>query len=159
MQSEWQEEIARLLHGDQEIGNKECPYCGDMFKPKWVKPDANHCLGRWQVYCSQTCAKLWWEEKRDDSEPTRTLRHRGLPPAANRPEKEKRKGISETITEIRKTLPRAYKNWSPEEEELLCSDFVQGQKIKDIAKRLQRNTGGIRSRLIKLGLIEKDSPT
>ena len=157
MKSEWQECVANLLHEDKEARDKECPYCGEIFTPKWVKPDANHCLGRWQVFCSQTCAKLGWEERRDDSKESRPSRSHKPPlaSAAISPDKAGCEGIIHTFAELRKTLTRAYKIWTPEEEEILRSDFQQGRTIKEIAARLERKPGGIHARLIRQGLIEK----
>lgn len=45
--------------------------------------------------------------------------------------------------------------WYPEEEALLIRLFKEGYSVKEIAAKMRRNTGGISSRLVKLGLIEK----
>ena len=58
----------------------------------------------------------------------------------------------------KKLHPHAYEKWTPAEERLLRVAFQEGQTIKGIAAILQRKAGGIRSRLIKLGLIEKSMP-
>ncbi|WP_083964368.1 DNA helicase RecQ [Shimazuella kribbensis] len=57
------------------------------------------------------------------------------------------------LAEIQKTHPKAYKPWTKEEEEQLRSLFDNGQSVTEIAQTLGRQTGGIRSRLEKLGLI------
>ncbi len=59
------------------------------------------------------------------------------------------------LEKIRQKHTNAYKKWTPEEEEDLIKSFNQGKKIKDIAKDSGRQVGGIKSRLIKLGLIEE----
>jgi len=46
-------------------------------------------------------------------------------------------------------------SWSAEEEGLLLANFNKGRSIKEIAKRHQRTTGAIRSRLKKMGMIEE----
>ena len=46
------------------------------------------------------------------------------------------------------------KPWTKEEESKLIEEFNQGLKISDIAKLHNRNNGGIRARLKRLGLIE-----
>ena len=58
----------------------------------------------------------------------------------------------------KKLHPHAYEKWTPAEERLLRVAFQEGQTIKEIAAILQRKAGGIRSRLIKLGIIEKPMP-
>ncbi|OGZ06069.1 MAG: hypothetical protein A2845_01485 [Candidatus Lloydbacteria bacterium RIFCSPHIGHO2_01_FULL_49_22] len=45
--------------------------------------------------------------------------------------------------------------WGKEEEERLTKMFKEGKKTKDIAQTLERQSGGIRARLKKLGLIKK----
>ena len=58
------------------------------------------------------------------------------------------------LAEIRTKHQNAYKKWTSEEEENVVSYFKKGESIKNIAKFSGRQVGGIRSRLIKLGLIE-----
>lgn len=48
---------------------------------------------------------------------------------------------------------KAYARWTPEEEGELTALFRAGTPVKDIAKRLDRQRGGISSRLKKLGLV------
>jgi len=48
---------------------------------------------------------------------------------------------------------KAYARWSPEEERTLSSLFRAGVSAKEIARRMERQPGGIRSRLKKLGLV------
>jgi len=47
-------------------------------------------------------------------------------------------------------------NWSEEEENQLVALFDSGTKIKDLAKIHKRTEGAIRSRLGKLGKIERE---
>ena len=44
--------------------------------------------------------------------------------------------------------------WSVEHEEMLINMFNQGATVSEMSTRLQRNSGGIRARLKRLGLIE-----
>lgn len=53
---------------------------------------------------------------------------------------------------IRKSHENAYKPWTPEEETFLTELFEQGLTVKEIAHKMKRQHGGIRSRLKKLGL-------
>ena len=62
---------------------------------------------------------------------------------------------AKTLEAIRTRHPRAYEKWTPEEEEVLRTEFIQGQTIAEIAQHLQRKTGCIRARLVKQGLLEK----
>lgn len=56
---------------------------------------------------------------------------------------------------LRKEHPNAYRRWAKEEEKMLKELFEAGKSIKDLAKEFGRKTGGIKSRLIKLGLVEE----
>jgi predicted Holliday junction resolvase-like endonuclease len=58
------------------------------------------------------------------------------------------------ITDIRKKHLRAYDPWSKEEDERLSKRYKDGLTINQLASEFQRQTGGIRSRLKKLGLFQ-----
>ncbi len=60
----------------------------------------------------------------------------------------------ERLAEIRKTHPRAFEPWTPDEEKQLRQLHQDNISIEDIAKRLQRQYGAVTARLKKLGLIE-----
>lgn len=55
---------------------------------------------------------------------------------------------------IRQKHPRAYVKWSLEEDENLKNEYASGQQISELAKKFQRQSSAIRSRLQKLELIE-----
>jgi ATP-dependent DNA helicase PIF1 len=57
---------------------------------------------------------------------------------------------------IREKHPKAFMRWTEEEEAVLMEKFQQTNNLQDLAKQMGRKAGGIRSRLIKLGLIEED---
>ncbi|BBC25367.1 Holliday junction resolvase-like protein [Pseudanabaena sp. ABRG5-3] len=57
------------------------------------------------------------------------------------------------ITDIRKKHPRAYEAWTKEEDEKLIRLYREGLKPNQLAIEFQRQIGGIRSRLKKLGLL------
>ena len=59
------------------------------------------------------------------------------------------------LNRIRETNPRAYRRWEPSEEEELKRLFEQGISIEEIATKLERQNGGITSRLVVLGLIKE----
>lgn len=72
----------------------------------------------------------------------------------------KRKGTGAVKKDAAKKVPhekpaKLGARWGKEEEERLIQMFKEGMKTKDIAKTLERQSGGIRSRLNKLGLIKK----
>ncbi|MBI4457936.1 AAA family ATPase [Candidatus Uhrbacteria bacterium] len=67
-------------------------------------------------------------------------------------EAEKKKSFS--VEDVRKSHPKAYSRWSPEEEQKLVAMFKDGRAVKEIARQLDRKRGGITARLKKLGLIE-----
>ncbi|MEZ2239657.1 MAG: hypothetical protein ACBR20_19590 [Microcoleus sp.] len=58
------------------------------------------------------------------------------------------------VEKIRQKYPRAYVKWSREEDEKLKNEYASGQKIGELAKKFQRQSGAIRLRLRKLGLME-----
>jgi Asp-tRNA(Asn)/Glu-tRNA(Gln) amidotransferase C subunit len=58
------------------------------------------------------------------------------------------------ITEIRKKYKNAYKPWSKKDDNDLIHDFKKDYDLKIIAKKFDRQIGGIKSRLRKLKLIE-----
>ena len=60
---------------------------------------------------------------------------------------------AQRLENIRKVHPRAYNPWSTAEDKQLIAFFKSGKDIMEISGLLQRQSGGIRSRLIKLGLI------
>jgi len=51
--------------------------------------------------------------------------------------------------------PRAYEKWTQDEEQQLRDLIAEGHTVARIAKRLQRNRGGIRARIVQLGLVEQ----
>ena len=52
---------------------------------------------------------------------------------------------------IRRVHPRAYQNWTAEEEAELKALTARGRTIRELAAALQRQPGAIRSRLHRLG--------
>jgi hypothetical protein len=58
------------------------------------------------------------------------------------------------ITEIRKKYKNGYKPWSKKDDNDLIHDFKKDYDLKIIAKKFDRQIGGIKSRLRKLKLIE-----
>ena len=58
------------------------------------------------------------------------------------------------LEQIRTKHQNAYKKWTEEEEKEIVSYFKNGKSIRNISALSGRQVGGIRSRLIKLGLIE-----
>ena len=58
------------------------------------------------------------------------------------------------LEKIREKHQNAYRKWTSEEETEVVSNFKNGKSIKNISALTGRQIGGIRARLIKLGLIE-----
>lgn len=63
------------------------------------------------------------------------------------------KKIKESKTAV--SSPKAYMPWTDEDDDALRAGFESGTKIAHLAKEFGRQPGGIRSRLVKLGLIDK----
>ncbi|MCX6803778.1 MAG: hypothetical protein NTY48_04385 [Candidatus Diapherotrites archaeon] len=68
--------------------------------------------------------------------------------------KKTQKNYYEKIAELKEESPNAYNPWTKEEEQQLTNLFNEGKKVKEIALILQRQQGGIKSRLKKIGLIQ-----
>ncbi|MFF9011400.1 SANT/Myb-like DNA-binding domain-containing protein [Streptomyces sp. NPDC014870] len=57
-----------------------------------------------------------------------------------------------SVEEIRRTHPRAYRRWTPEEDTRLAERHEQGASLSDVVAEFGRNEGAITSRLATLGL-------
>lgn len=57
------------------------------------------------------------------------------------------------LAKLQKEHPRAYEPWTRDEELALQRQFAQGCDINELAELFQRQPGGIRSRLRRLGLL------
>lgn len=57
-----------------------------------------------------------------------------------------------SLEDLRKTHPRAYAPWSKDEDERLRQRYEQGVTINNLSIEFERQPGGIRSRLTKMGL-------
>jgi hypothetical protein len=62
--------------------------------------------------------------------------------------------VDDPMARARKEHPNAYRRWTDEEESTVVAAFERGDTVKEIAAATGRRVGGIRSRLISLGLIE-----
>lgn len=67
----------------------------------------------------------------------------------------KEKSVPGPLAKIREHHQNAYKKWTPKEEVEVVEAFKKGKSIKEISAENGRQVGGIRARLIKLGLIEE----
>ena len=69
-------------------------------------------------------------------------------------EEEQNSNTESYITAIRKKHKNAYKPWSKKDDKNLIDEFQKNHDLKNLAKRFNRQIGGIKSRLRKLKLIE-----
>ena len=69
-------------------------------------------------------------------------------------EKPERIASESYISQQKQIHEKAYERWTVEDEHLLETLFQKGFRIKEIASKLGRNEGSIRSRLKKMGLRE-----
>jgi len=60
--------------------------------------------------------------------------------------------------EIRRSYPRAYEKWSQSEEDRLRKLIRDGLTVAQIAGRLQRQRSAIRSRIIRLNIVDQLAP-
>ncbi|HUU64434.1 MAG TPA: hypothetical protein VMX96_11065 [Dehalococcoidia bacterium] len=58
------------------------------------------------------------------------------------------------VEEIRAEHPKAYTKWTEEEDNILRNEYFRGKTVEELASKLQRKPGAIRSRLIRLGLLK-----
>lgn len=58
------------------------------------------------------------------------------------------------FADIRTEHPKAYMPWTDDDDDALRTGFESGTKIAHLAKEFGRKPGAIRSRLVKLGLVE-----
>ena len=63
-------------------------------------------------------------------------------------------GNQNPYSKIREKYPSAYQRWSKEDDEQLLKLFSQKLSVAEIAKRFGRKSGAVRSRLMKMGLLE-----
>jgi len=57
---------------------------------------------------------------------------------------------------LREEHPNAYRPWSQEQDEKLQEFFTEGRSLADLAKTFGRKNGGIRSRLMKLEILDEE---
>ncbi len=69
--------------------------------------------------------------------------------------KERKSGGGMSFEKIREIYPNAYRPWDKEQDKKLRELFAKGSSVINIGKTLGRKNGAIRSRLIKLELVNK----
>lgn len=62
------------------------------------------------------------------------------------------------VSEIRNSHPHAYEKWDTGQDEQLRKLFYTGKTVKEIGLIMQRQPGGIKSRIAKLNLIAPENP-
>jgi hypothetical protein len=67
-------------------------------------------------------------------------------------------GTLEWRKEVQQRHPRAYQRWTAEEDAELTEQFHAGCTVAEMAKMHDRRRGGISARLVRLGLIDPDTP-
>ncbi len=72
--------------------------------------------------------------------------------------KEMKQGVVEKnkLSTVREKFPNAYRPWAEAHDVELKLRFEKGEKYKESAQALGRQSGSIRARLLKLGLIEEE---
>ena len=68
-------------------------------------------------------------------------------------------GSATQLDKIRRQHPRAYEIWTPEEEARLSQAIGSGRTVEEISVLLERQSSAIRSRMLRLGLIQRDVAT
>lgn len=79
---------------------------------------------------------------------TDTMQQRSFP-------KKPKRGYAEKMGLILANYPNAYTPWDPEQEKQLAELYSSGKTIAEISKIMQRQKGGILSRLKKISIIKK----
>ena len=62
---------------------------------------------------------------------------------------------SNGFAEIRKKHPNAYMAWDSNQDSKLSRLYAKGTSVSDLAREFGRKTGAIKSRLVKLGILEQ----
>ncbi|MBK9189050.1 MAG: hypothetical protein IPM33_08855 [Phycisphaerales bacterium] len=62
------------------------------------------------------------------------------------------------LADLRQRYPNAYQAWTPTDDAELESSFRQGSSTRELARRFGRQPSAIRSRLVKLGLLDGRAP-
>lgn len=78
----------------------------------------------------------------------------GDPVSPERPESKQKKPATKRAAGVKR--PHSYRRWSAEEEAQLRMLYCKELSVAEIASLLEREPGGIRSRLVKLGLLERN---
>jgi len=91
-----------------------------------------------------------WEKQRGDYEIPPNVRKR----IVDAFERNRKDTGQKPVNSSPKLAPRLGERWSPQEEAVLRARFAEGQSTAEIARALERNYGGVRWRLRKMGLIE-----
>lgn len=91
-----------------------------------------------------------WEKQRGDYEIPPEVRKR----IVDAFERTRKDTGQKPVDSSPKLAPRLGERWSPQEEAVLRAGFAEGQSTAEIARALERTSGGVRSRLRKMGLIE-----
>lgn|GEM_PF-122210 len=92
-----------------------------------------------------------------DQELASAARLRGLiviDPQATEPRSRTRISWSDRSEETHAKLPRAYEQWTQEDDQRLMDEYRRGLSVPQLAVIFQRRPGAIRSRLRRLGLPE-----
>jgi hypothetical protein len=82
--------------------------------------------------------------------------HKKVKPIKNTRIEETRITEPSHFDKIRQTHQKAYTKWTIQDDEKLKELFLYGKNVEEIAQILERNEGGINSRLKKLNLIDID---
>lgn len=67
-------------------------------------------------------------------------------------------GTLEWRKEVQERHPRAYQRWTEDEDAELTEQFRAGRTVAEMSKMHERRPGGITARLVRLGLVDADSP-
>jgi hypothetical protein len=60
------------------------------------------------------------------------------------------------VSRLRQEHPNAYRRWTAESEQEVVEAYKRGDSLADIAEAAGRRLGGIRSRLVALGVIDPE---
>jgi hypothetical protein len=100
------------------------------------------------------CFSCWDKMRQPETTPSpqRPIKENSAPeyPHLPRHSEEKLERLHDTFPDIMEKYPRAYVDWTSEEESIMRDLFESGLSVSQISDKLERNSGGVRSRLRKL---------
>jgi hypothetical protein len=107
-------------------------------------------LRDWTTVCRRAEDVLLLDPEDPDARLFLALARRRLSEA---PARDQASDGRDRLEAVKQQYPHAYESWTAEEEQQLRELHYAGESVESISAALRRAPGGVRSRLIRLGLL------